>query len=271
MQRNVGQQPKEEKRVRITPAMAKAWLASNTNNRSLRPGAVDKYAREMAAGNWRYAPMLYPAIAFNKEGRLVNGQHRLRACVKSDTPFEVDVVRGVDDADVRVADENVPRTWADVLRMEGVGDSSHLQASCMWLYCIKNQTMPNGTKVSNDELAALFHKNAEIALSLVHWKGSNGLSPSLLCTVHYIARAHLLEYEKADQFMSVFKTLVPTWEGDPAHLLASRALRTKLSPSEKYRSIIHCWNIFRTGAKHTKFVVPVDGIPTIDGLDLDRI
>ena len=39
--------------VRVTPAQAKSWLASNNVlNRNLRHRLIDKYASDMKAGNW---------------------------------------------------------------------------------------------------------------------------------------------------------------------------------------------------------------------------
>ena len=69
--------------VNITPAIAGEWLTHNRNNRKLDKNLVFKYANDMRAGNFTLNP---DAIAFDADGNLTNGQHRLRAIVESGVP-----------------------------------------------------------------------------------------------------------------------------------------------------------------------------------------
>ena len=69
----------------ITPKIAEQYLAKNSNNYSrLYKATVDQYAYEMLNGEWIFNG---EAIKFNKSGKLVDGQHRLSAIVKSDVPY----------------------------------------------------------------------------------------------------------------------------------------------------------------------------------------
>lgn len=74
----------------ITPETAKAFLLKNTANRSLRPLAVSEYAAEMKTGGWVLG---CDAIGFDRNGTLINGQHRLNALVKSGLSAEFIVAR----------------------------------------------------------------------------------------------------------------------------------------------------------------------------------
>lgn len=78
----------------ITPGKAREYLAHNTHNRAIRKAHLNELTREMRAGNWVENGQ---AIVFDAKGNLLDGQHRLHACVASDTPFITDVVRGVSD------------------------------------------------------------------------------------------------------------------------------------------------------------------------------
>lgn len=79
----------------IDPAQAATMLLHNTRNRPMKPATVNTYAKVMSSGDWTFTG---ESISFDLRGRLVNGQHRLSAVVKSGVPITVVVVRGVPDS-----------------------------------------------------------------------------------------------------------------------------------------------------------------------------
>ena len=87
--------------VLVTPEIAKYWLDNyNTVNRSIQKSHVERIARDIRSGNWMVNAQ---PIAFNGDPthpddgpvRLLNGQHRLQACVEAKTPIEVPIAIGV--------------------------------------------------------------------------------------------------------------------------------------------------------------------------------
>lgn len=62
----------------ISPEMAQLWLDTRTKNRRIRNGHVRELAAEMKAGRW---DITHQGIAFDSNGFLVDGQHRLSAIV----------------------------------------------------------------------------------------------------------------------------------------------------------------------------------------------
>ena len=102
----------------ITPEVAKGYLASNDRNyRSLNQEAVRRYARDMVAGRW--AQRHPQGIAFDWEGKLGDGQHRLAAIVESGRTIQAWVHRGVNPEAFLDADRGRVRTDGDVLRATG--------------------------------------------------------------------------------------------------------------------------------------------------------
>lgn len=100
----------------ITPEKAEKMLTRNTNNyRSINKKAVYDYAYEMANGDWQ--PNGEP-IVFDEEGRLLNGQHRLNAVVKSKTSIICLVVYGIPKT-VDVYDFQKRRSLTDILKASG--------------------------------------------------------------------------------------------------------------------------------------------------------
>jgi hypothetical protein len=64
--------------VNVTTAIAKKWLASNSHNRNVNQSRIDTYATDMLADKWH---LTHQGIAFDPEGVLMDGQHRLMAVV----------------------------------------------------------------------------------------------------------------------------------------------------------------------------------------------
>jgi hypothetical protein len=102
--------------VNVTPATARTWLKKNTLNRNLRDETVAKYARDMKDGNWETT---HQGIAFYDDGSLADGQHRLHAVVRADTPVKFVVTHGIPRHAGQVIDQNAPRLTHDAIRIGG--------------------------------------------------------------------------------------------------------------------------------------------------------
>jgi hypothetical protein len=75
----------------ITPDEAKAYFATRApNQRPLSQEFVGRYADIMARNGWE---LTHQGIAFNAEGQLIDGQHRMAAVVKSQATIESMVFR----------------------------------------------------------------------------------------------------------------------------------------------------------------------------------
>lgn len=105
----------------ITPADAKDLLGANTNNRKLRADRVELYARHMTNGDWAETgePIIIAA-----DGELLNGQHRLHACVLADVAFTTAVVRDADPNVFQFLDSGLPRAAGDLVAQMGVKHSA---------------------------------------------------------------------------------------------------------------------------------------------------
>ncbi len=97
----------------ITPEKAKEYLGGNEGNRRLRPTAVAAYAADMASGRWNDSPDIVTPIMISHEGRLIDGQHRLTAVVKSGVSVCMYVAHNVDDGVYKYLDAGVKRSVAD--------------------------------------------------------------------------------------------------------------------------------------------------------------
>jgi hypothetical protein len=98
--------------LEIGPDEARALLAANYKNRTIRPDVVQRYAKQMQEGEWLLA---HQGIAFSKSGRGLDLQHRLLAVIKSGCTIQVMVSEGLDDKVFEIVDKHSKRSTADSL------------------------------------------------------------------------------------------------------------------------------------------------------------
>lgn len=110
----------------ITPEDAKDLLRRNTRNRKLRNSIVDRYALDMREGRWAYTG---DAIKFS-EDELLDGQHRLAACIKAGVAFKTDVIWNLDPSCREAIDCGFKRTPTDILQIEGFQVAGDVGALC---------------------------------------------------------------------------------------------------------------------------------------------
>lgn len=101
----------------ITPAKAQEYLNNNTYNRPLSDVYVNALADQMKRGQWR---MNGEPVIFSGSGRLLDGQHRLAAIVRSGVSVEMAVTRGVDEDTFATIDTGKGRTAGDVFAIAGI-------------------------------------------------------------------------------------------------------------------------------------------------------
>lgn len=114
-------------KIVITPEMAEAWLKDfNAHNRNIRWGHVDNMARDMKALRWKVNGA---TLTFTPEGMVIDGQHRLLACLKAGMPFETYVVWGLSMTVQPTVDTGKARQFADQLKLGQVTTEYMVAAS----------------------------------------------------------------------------------------------------------------------------------------------
>lgn len=142
----------------ITPDQARRLLANPAvKNRAISKAHMMWIAEQIASGTFY---MTGEPIILDKEGKLLDGQHRLEACVYVREPIRVVVVRGIDKRAFRYMGVTKSRTIRDVLEIAGYGGYSASMSSALgWLY------LCNDTSMLNTPRATGF--TADIALDLL--------------------------------------------------------------------------------------------------------
>tara|TARA_B100000965_G_scaffold93007_1_gene75856 strand:- start:554 stop:1495 length:942 start_codon:yes stop_codon:yes gene_type:complete len=101
----------------IDKQLAEKYLEKNfKSNRLLKRRTLDSLVHDMKNDNFHIG---WDCIAFNEQGELVNGQHRLNAIIKSDKSCDFLVVRNVRHDTISHFDQGNRRSQADRITVAG--------------------------------------------------------------------------------------------------------------------------------------------------------
>ena len=101
----------------ITPDMAKKILAHrNKNNRPLRYTHLEKLSNAIEKDEWK---VTHQCIAFDKDGNLIDGQHRLAAVLQTRKTVKMTVATNMDASIFDVVDTGSKRSTGDALDILG--------------------------------------------------------------------------------------------------------------------------------------------------------
>lgn len=101
--------------VNVTPEIAAKWLTKNDVNRKLREHRCAFLARAIEDGKWITT---HQGIAFAKSGRLLDGQHRLRAIIMCGQSVDIWVATNVPESAFDVMDSGMPRKMHERLKSD---------------------------------------------------------------------------------------------------------------------------------------------------------
>jgi hypothetical protein len=186
----------------ITPMIARQWLDSTDHSiqRRLSISHVSYLAKEMKNGYW---DLNGQPIQIDKKGNVVNGQHRLNACIESGCDFQSLVVFNVETSAIKTIDEgSKARGISDFLEIKYNPKHSTTVSSAMktiffwdagWKKTLKDGGERGGKnpKLSPAEAQEFIKANPGFfdfiveAVSL-HQSGDKLLSPSLFCSMLWI-------------------------------------------------------------------------------------
>ena len=244
----------------ISPAHADEMLRRNVGddyrNRPNSQLIVDRYAKEMAEGRWA---LTGETIIFSTEGDLLNGQHRLMACIKAGVSFPTFVAFGVPRDGFKFMDTGRTRSAGDVFAIEGIKNWYSMAAATKWVMRIRDN---NGSKFSatdaptNDDLLHYYQQNDGLQDSAwvgqkIGTEGESLIAPALMTALHYLFAQK--SRSDADDFMRKVITGVGIASArDPEHVIRKWLLKDNSEvggrTADTYRAayVTLAWNARRT-------------------------
>jgi hypothetical protein len=250
--------------IKVTPELATQWLNQcNTHNRALANGIVKEYAAQMAAGRWR---LNGESIIFTKDKkRLLDGQHRLWACIEADTPFVTVVAEGVPEETFPTIDTGKKRSPKDVLDIDGLesGDNRALGAAATAIIRYQSGSVAGNQVIPKYAILEFARANPELTDWIKRAKANKGWTTayaSPLAAVMYLA-SHKYPH-KTEEFVEQFTTGENLTIKSPALALRNRlGTEKRLQTPTKLALIIGAWNAFATNRELAKVQLPKKDSP----------
>lgn len=262
----------------ITPELAAAMLATNTKNRPISRSHVEKLASSMRRGEW---DMNGTTIKIASTGRLLDGQHRLTACVESECAFETLVVYGLPESSFSTIDQiSKTRRISDVLSIDTGVNMKNVAAALMVLYHVRSS---GDVGVSTGRLCDGFSVSVAREMLAKHPGIVESVSVSNSITIFRNAQCAALHYlfglvdmDLAGEFAEVMRHGSSKLKR-PFNIFREGIIRIRASSAvpgrrEAAARAIKAFNAERTG-KSVGILTwrSSEEFPVIDGLDYDSI
>tara|TARA_R100001129_G_scaffold8574_1_gene6072 strand:- start:18 stop:884 length:867 start_codon:yes stop_codon:yes gene_type:complete len=255
----------------ITPEYAQEILdQKNNNNRTIKQTNLNRLVKAIDNDEWQVTNQ---GIAFDSEGNLLDGQHRLLAIVKTGQALKIMVARNMHPEIFNVVDTGTARMASDVLHISGCGNSSKTIAAAIKNY-IFYKKYPSGswsangvTKPSHFEILETYNNDREL------WDEISTRINSHHCKFHFFNKSvaivfYKLALEKNYSKREIEEFLNKFYEGSNLDIdnpmlsfrnqLMQKAFRNRGSNTQRFlmNCFIRLFNMYLNDVKKTKFMAP---------------
>tara|TARA_R110000823_G_C15816747_1_gene488840 strand:+ start:28 stop:954 length:927 start_codon:yes stop_codon:yes gene_type:complete len=258
----------------IFPAEAKEILAGQIKNRKLSQLVIQRYARQMAAGNWKING---ETITFGN-GMLIDGQHRLHACIRADKPLKVIYVVLDNHEAFNTIDSGKRRNVSDVFSINGLKRTTTLAAALAVLVKIDNTgeiTAAGGgrsARIENHECEELLRNYPNLDASCTQaqrWYKHLKIKTTSVAVLNYLLRraeGKVMDDESttlADKFLDKVFYGENLTKNNPAMVLRNSFIRhvtCNAQPETRYilKAGISCWENWLKGVEINRISVRSD-------------
>ena len=250
--------------VTIDAAAATRLLNANEHNRRMNQTLAISYARMMETeGGW---PYVGDPIRVDKNGRLLDGQHRLRAVELCGVPLVVDIILGLEPETQDVMDTNSTRKSSQQVAMAGI---KHAVAAAPAARLLMRWGFNDNPELENWVIASdsfaparpeitrwtrahqdAIERSAGLAFGVFN---AVGIKPSVAAAVHF--RASRIDVYRADEFLHYLRTGEDMVSGNPILTLRNKIVRQRndsirAAQDEQLYHTVTAWNYW-VGRKTT--------------------
>lgn len=242
----------------ITPSDAKDFLASSgMRNRPTNASRVAAYAAAMKAGEWLENG---ETIIFGENYEILDGHHRLLACIQANVPFTTLVVCNVDTDAFHTIDTGASRKITDVVGIEldvrylAVVSSAARILISYDAGSYRSMFKP-GRSVSNKKVIDFISGNRGLQRSAEMTRAIRGImTPSSACALHYLfsGRNKNIRGDYADTFFARLADGQNLSDGNAIYMLQRRlrdnqSARAKMDRVDIFAITIRAWNHWIAG------------------------
>lgn len=245
-------------------------LALNAHNRRANDKVIKRYADAMMAGKWK--ENTFEFIKIHSDGTVADGQHRLRAVVKSGVSIVFDVVYNVPKDVFTVLDTGRVRNGGDTFKVAGIKNDNILPSIIQtFKSLIAGYVDRGGFSLSNSELLSEYNISPDfwdtVAKKSHVWYSEFAkiLPPSFIGGLY--AYFCMIDHVQSETFMRQLCV------GDAItnrsvllvrnKLIQDKTALRKMVRSHKLALIIKAWNAFRSNHefKIARFIPEKESFP----------
>lgn len=262
----------------ISPEYAQQILNSkNNNNRPIKRTNLNRLVKAIDNDEWQVTNQ---GIAFDPEGNLLDGQHRLLAIVKTGQTLKIMVARNMNPEIFNVVDTGTARMASDILHISGCGNNSKEKAAAIKNYIFYTK-YPSGswsghniTKPSHYEI--LEEYNSEIET----WDEITKRINAHHCKFHFFNKSvaivfYKLALEKNYSKRVIEEFLTKFYGGSNLNIdnpmlsfrnqLMQKAFRNRGTNTQRFllNCFIRLFNMYLNDVKKTKFIAPPNDISEV--------
>lgn len=260
-------------RTWIFPERAQRLLEGNIDNRPVMKRHVKTLQQVIERNEFVFNG---EPIIVSSSGRILDGQHRLMACVAAGMPIETLLVSGVSSNVFATIDQGKQRSCQSILQMSGEVRASRLASTLRftWVFCKTGQVYDGGNQMAEaftPTIAMQFLENNPSIRDSVQSCARFTMfpRPSLLAMLHFVMS--FVDAELADEMVDIVNN------GGERHrgfnvlreaVIAARVDRVNMTSRALAAKTIRAFNAERSN-KDVKIIRyhRDASYPTIDGLD----
>lgn len=235
--------------VTITPQMASDWLEKHANekNRTLRQRKVNTYAGDMKSRKW---DLNGETIIIGSDETILDGHHRLWACVMADVPFTTAIVRGVDPEKFKSIDTGGHRTGADVIHIAGTHKyQRQIATACSLIMRYNSGKVIHNMAMLPREISDYFDGHPDVQTWIeASCRGDMKQFTAPISAVAYLAAGKYRS--RCVEFVDGLVTGADLKKGSPVLALRNRLMlngKERLNSIERFALVIQGWNAFVEG------------------------
>ena len=192
---------------KITPRIAAELLTQNSINRPMSVSHVRRLAESMKRGEW---DLNGTTIKVSTSGRLLDGQHRLTACVDAGVPFDSLVVYGLEDEAFATIDQGAKsRKISDVLSIEAGANMKNVTAALFALHQMREYQQITGSSATASAgfsaavAREMLHRHPGIVASVGVSNGTPLWRNAYCACLHYVFG--IVDVDLASEFAEVLR------------------------------------------------------------------
>jgi hypothetical protein len=237
-------------KISLTPEKATTLLEHNQNNRPISDQHVQRIARQILEGKWKYNG---DTIKISDTGDVLDGQHRLWAIIEAQIAVDTVIVYGIErDAFSTIDTVRKLRSAGDTIALNGqVGYRSIIGSALAWLLRWQRGVLENykapPNRIENSDIEAAFaaHRGMERAVAAAV-KARRVANPAITGFCYYVMSNQ--NPKIAEQFLEVLIDPAGVSVSHPFFRLRSYFLTDKQKTKDPILSIALCFKAANAAA-----------------------